>query len=174
MKSQVKSYIDNLFVGAPLCRESVDLRDEILQNCLMRYEDAVALGKSESDAYNEAISSIGDVRPLIEEIAAKEECGATRCAYEAVLDTKVTQGYVKKKREDDDEDEEKQQPFAKRIGKRIIWGTVVPLYVIISFLSGAWGVTWLLFICAVLAENILDVAVDIEYERRAKNEEQDN
>ena len=37
MKTEIKAYIDNLFEGAPLCRESVDLKEEIMQNCMMKY-----------------------------------------------------------------------------------------------------------------------------------------
>ena len=72
MKTEIKAYIDNLFEGAPLCRESVDLKEEIMQNCMMRYEDAISLGKGEREAYDTAISSIGDIRPLINEIRKKE------------------------------------------------------------------------------------------------------
>ncbi len=173
MKTEIKAYIDNLFEGAPLCRESVDLKEEILQNSLLRYEDAIALGKGEREAYDVAISSIGDVRPLIDEIRRKEGVASEGYAFEAVLDNTPKNKDKKKSKKNDDEDE-KNLPFGQKIGRKIIWGSVVPLYLIISFISGMWGFTWLLFICAIFAENILDVSFEIIEKRREDNEKKHN
>ena len=174
MKTEIKAYIDNLFEGAPLCRESVDLKEEIMQNCMMRFEDALSLGKSEREAYDAAISSIGDVRPLIEEIRQKEGVSATGYAFEAVLDKNEGKKKAKKASKDNEEDEDKNLPFGQKIGRKIIWGSVVPIYLIVSFLSGMWGFTWLLFICAIFAENILDVTFEIIEKRREDNEKKHN
>ncbi len=167
MKNRIKYYIDNLFEGAPLCRESVDLKEEILHNTLLRYDDAVSAGKGEDAAYEAAIAGIGDVNPLIDEIRAKE--GAT-FAYEAVLDKSAEKSAEKGDGDDEDEKEKKPMPFAKKIGKRIIWGSAVPIYLIFSVLSGAWGTSWLIFICALLVDNGLDIVVDMLEERKRKND----
>ena len=51
-----------LFAGAP---NSADIKQEILQNSLDRYDDLISQGKSPEAAYTLAISGIGDITGLL-------------------------------------------------------------------------------------------------------------
>ncbi len=62
MREQLKSYVDLLFAGAP---EAADMKQEILQNTLDRYDDLVARGKSPEAAYRLSISGIGDINEIL-------------------------------------------------------------------------------------------------------------
>ena len=62
MREQLIKYIDLLFAGAP---EAEDIKQEILQNTLDRYDDLIDQGKSPEAAYRLAISGIGDVNELL-------------------------------------------------------------------------------------------------------------
>jgi len=62
MKEQLKSYIDLLFAGAP---NATDIKQEILQNTLDRYDDLIVQGKTPQAAYQLAISGIGDINELL-------------------------------------------------------------------------------------------------------------
>lgn len=62
MKDQLKSYVDLLFAGAP---DAEDIKQEILQNTLDRYDDLIDQGKSPEAAYRLAISGIGDINELL-------------------------------------------------------------------------------------------------------------
>ncbi len=66
MREKLIAYVNNLFRGAPETERNRELREEILQNTLDRFDDAVAQGSSEEAAYTQAVSSIGDVSRLIE------------------------------------------------------------------------------------------------------------
>lgn len=66
MKEQIEAYIDSLFGGAALTVRNAELRQEILQHTLDRYDDLIAAGKSEQDAFDEAVAGIGDVSELYE------------------------------------------------------------------------------------------------------------
>ena len=65
MKERIKEHIDNLLKNAPRTRRVVDLHEELLSGCLDKYDDLVASGAHEEDAYNEVISGIGDIEELI-------------------------------------------------------------------------------------------------------------
>ena len=56
-------YVDLLFAGAP---GAEDMKQEILQNTLDRYDDLISQGKSEEAAYRLAISGIGDINELLD------------------------------------------------------------------------------------------------------------
>lgn len=67
MREQLIKYIDLLFAGAP---HADDIKQEILQNTLDRYDDLIAQGKSPESAYSLAISGIGDIHEILEQPSA--------------------------------------------------------------------------------------------------------
>ncbi len=72
MKEQIEAYIDSLFAGAALTVRNAELRQEILQHTLDRYDDLIAAGKSEQAAFDEAVAGIGDVSELYERKKAEK------------------------------------------------------------------------------------------------------
>ncbi len=62
MREQLIQYINLLFAGAP---DSEDIKQEILQNTLDRYDDLLAQGKQPEAAYSLAISGIGDINEIL-------------------------------------------------------------------------------------------------------------
>ena len=62
MREQLEQYVSLLFAGTP---DSEDMKQEILQNTLDRYDDMIDQGKSPEAAYRLAISGIGDINELM-------------------------------------------------------------------------------------------------------------
>lgn len=62
MREQLTQYVNLLFAGA---KDADEIRAEILQNTLERYDDLVAQGKSPEAAYRLAIGGIGDVNEIL-------------------------------------------------------------------------------------------------------------
>lgn len=62
MREQLIQYVTLLFAGADDCE---DIRQEILQNTLDRYDDLIAQGKVPEAAYRLAISGIGDISEIL-------------------------------------------------------------------------------------------------------------
>lgn len=62
MKEQLTQYVNLLFAGAP---GSEEIKQEILQNTLDRYDDLIDQGKSPEAAYRLAISGIGDINEIL-------------------------------------------------------------------------------------------------------------
>ena len=62
MREQLTKYIDLLFAGA---EDADDIKQEILQNTLDRYDDLIGQGKTPESAYSLAISGIGDISELL-------------------------------------------------------------------------------------------------------------
>ena len=62
MKDKLTQYIDLLFAGTPA---ATDVKQEILQNTLDRYDDLIAQGKSPEAAYQLAITGIGDISEIL-------------------------------------------------------------------------------------------------------------
>lgn len=62
MREHLIQYVELLFAGAP---DSMEIKQEILQNTLDRYDDLIAQGKPEEAAYRLAISGIGDINEIL-------------------------------------------------------------------------------------------------------------
>ncbi len=65
MNERLRNHINLLFEGAPQTRRALDLKEELFTNLIERYNDLVASGVSEEDAYKNAVANIGDVSELI-------------------------------------------------------------------------------------------------------------
>lgn len=62
MREKLISYVNLLFAGNTDCD---DIRQEILQNTLDRYDDLIADGKAPEAAYRLAIGGIGDINEIL-------------------------------------------------------------------------------------------------------------
>ena len=66
MREKISVYVEGLFSDAALTIRNAEVQQEILQHALDRYDDLIAAGKSEQEAYDEVVSGIGDVSELYE------------------------------------------------------------------------------------------------------------
>lgn len=75
MKNKLRAYIDNLFADAPKTRKAFELREELLSNLNAKYDDLIGRGYSEEEAYQAAVSGIGDVSELISALGGGDPFG---------------------------------------------------------------------------------------------------
>lgn len=80
MREQIQAYVNGLFADAALTIRNAEVRQEILQHTLDRYDDLVASGKPEQEAYGEAVAGIGDVSELYEHKPAEKQAEAPKSA----------------------------------------------------------------------------------------------
>lgn len=71
----MRVHIETLFEKAPKTRKAYELKEELLANSEERYQDLVASGVSQEDAFKHVVSSIGNVTELfqgLEELNEKD------------------------------------------------------------------------------------------------------
>ncbi|MCM1188794.1 MAG: permease prefix domain 1-containing protein [bacterium] len=71
MKEKIRRHMEELFSEAPKTRKAIDLKEELTQNAIEKYEDLVGEGYREEDAFQNVIGSIGDVSELFEVLEEK-------------------------------------------------------------------------------------------------------
>ena len=71
MYEKFRKKVDELFENAPETNRARELKEELLANLMDKYNDLIASGKSEEEAFNIAISGIGDVDELIRGLKEK-------------------------------------------------------------------------------------------------------
>lgn len=72
MYEKFRKKVDELFENAPETNRARELKEELLANLMDKYNDLVALGKGEEEAFNIAIAGIGDVEELIRGLKEKD------------------------------------------------------------------------------------------------------
>ena len=209
MREQLIQYVNLLFAGVS---DSEDIKQEILQNTLDRFDDLVAQGKSPEAAYRLAISGIGDINEIlgfahgntftpsdnpIQEIKPETEEDIKRkkiravavamyilCALPLIILGDLGFGnlglcltlalvacatylmLITSRKDDEDEVEEKHKketkhPLKESIGN-IIWIVGLIAYLGISFSTGAWYITWLIFPIMACARGLSDAIIDLK------------
>lgn len=73
MNKRIRSMIDEIFSEMKMTAENLALRDELMANAQARYEDSIAQGKSEEEAFVEVAASLEDVYGLLEEMKRMDE-----------------------------------------------------------------------------------------------------
>lgn len=213
MREQLIQYVNLLFAGV---QDSEEIKQEILQNTLDRFDDLVAQGKSPEAAYRLAISGIGDineilgtvspspvspahvgsqsVQPETEEDIKRKKIRAFAiamyilCALPLIimgdlgLDnlglclTLAMVAYATylmittAKKDDDEEKEEKKamHPLKESIGN-LIWVIGLIAYFAVSFTTGAWYITWLIFPIIACTRGLSDAIIDLKEAKKYEN-----
>lgn len=211
MKDQLINYVELLFAGSS---DSGEIKQEILQNTLDRYDDLIAQGKSPQAAYSLSISGIGDVSELLvqkgsatadpdfkesHEVTGKEEerkkQRAAAIAFYILcpvplfilsdfgLDTLglcltllliaaataliIIAGNKKPiETESSYEYPNPGQPASRRelrgSIRAMIWAVGLGVYFIMSFMTGAWYLTWLVFPITACTSGLVNACMDLK------------
>ncbi|MGN0776594.1 MAG: DUF4097 family beta strand repeat-containing protein [Candidatus Ventricola sp.] len=89
MNKRIRSMVDEIFAEMKMTAENLALRDELMANAQARYEDSVAQGKSEEEAFVEVAASLEDVCGLLEEMKRMDETPKAEPAEETVPELKI-------------------------------------------------------------------------------------
>ena len=210
MNERLRNKVDELFAGAPRTRRANDLKEELLANLTDKYNDLIAAGKSEDEAYNDVVDGIGDVDELLRglkesDVFNYEKREKERRKYALTLAVSVSlyilsvvimilgvsvfgdsgvisvcimlaiiavatgliiyatvsrPKYVKEDGSMVEEFKEWKSVHSERNKilqsvKSIMWTLIVVVYLLISFMSGEWGITWIIFIIGAALERII-------------------
>ncbi len=200
MRAQLEQYVNLLFAGAP---EAAEVKQEILQNTLDRYDDLIAQGKSPEAAYRLAISGIGDINEILGQptspVAPAEPASETEkwknparaavlramgvaafilCPVPVLAEQDVEgvigllimvacgvvlmilAAFVAGKQEKD-APRTPQEKLRKSLNS-LVWTVAAVVYLILSFLTQAWAVTWLIFPTTVAVNSLLEAILDLK------------
>ena len=208
MREQLQQYVELLFAGAP---DSEDIKQEILQNTLDRYDDLIAQGKVPEAAYRLAITGIGDINEILgsaaqvipaapaREVHPEEDAAAAKrkriraiaiglyiiciipliilnelglgilglCATLSIVAV-ATVAIIQNQEPDDEEDiHQSRKPDSPR-GElhrsiRFLIGIITLIvYLAVSFLTGAWYITWLIFPLSGAVKGLVRAILDLK------------
>lgn len=220
MSAKIKNYIEVLFSDVPRTKKSVELKEEMLSNMTDRYNDYVAEGKSENQAYSLVVANLGDIDEMLAEVMPTESDKKQADFYRVRNAKNITIAVVlyilspfsliaiseiggafisgvdmgtvgvlvmflliaiatgilvynsmsmPKEFKTPDEDDAFSQKLSKtpegrklKAAMNIYWSIITILYFCISFLSGAWSITWIIFLIAGVLDSIIKTIYEIK------------
>lgn len=68
LNKRIRNMIDAIFAEMKMTAENLALRDELMANAQARYEDMIAQGKTEDEAFAQVAASLEDVNDLLREM----------------------------------------------------------------------------------------------------------
>ena len=182
MREQLIQYVELLFAGA---RDCEDVKQEILQNTLDRYDDLIAEGKVPEAAYRLAITGIGDINEILGSQpshaapqpnqsgpeADSDKCRRLQrgiaiacfilcpvplllCVVEGQVMIGITMMLViiavgtmlmVVSGKDQVQPPRRHNSLFVSIAMSLLWPLATIVYFLISFSTGAWHLTWLVF-----------------------------
>lgn len=71
MNEKIRRHMDQLFEDAPKTKRALELKEEMTQNAIEKYQDLLNQGFGEEDAYQSVVRSIGDVTELFEQLEVR-------------------------------------------------------------------------------------------------------
>lgn len=90
MNNKIKNYVDVLFNDIPNTRKASELKEEILSNLSEHFESHLQEGKSENQAYTDALSDLGDIDELLESLTPERELKVKIDEYRKIRAKKVS------------------------------------------------------------------------------------
>lgn len=215
MKDKLRNFIESLFEKKKKNKQTIELKEEMLQNLIDKYNDLVDSGKSSEAAYNIATASIGDIHELIRQIEKREENnplfeqnydkGRKRfalllsisvmlyilCVVPVILLEDSVLGVVimfvmvaiatglilynnmtkpKYLKKDSTVVEEFKEWKANSTEKntlyqsitKVMWSCITILYFIVSFLTMAWHITWIIFLIGSAIQGIIRAIFELK------------
>lgn len=217
MIEKLKNYIEYIFEDAPKTKEVVELKEEMLQNLIDKYQDLINEGKNSEAAYNIATASIGDVNQLIEQLKYKSMASGTfekelnKVRMRSAILTSIAvmlyilsvvpvillgnngneiigvvlmfiliavatgliifnsmskPKYLKKDQTMVEEFKEwkandVERNTAYKATTSALWSIVTVIYFIVSFLTSAWYITWVIFLIGGAVQSIIKAVFEL-------------
>ena len=214
MKEKLIQYVDLLFAGAT---GSEEIKQEILQNTLDRYDDLIAEGRSPESAYRIAISGIGDINEILGQGFQTRSSAATApsapspckgsskdsstkkilravavglyiislvpliilsemhmatlgfCATLGICAVATVMIVLGSKSQENEQYAPPYPPKSSSPSKALcesichtLWVVALVLFFLISFLTGAWFITWLIFPVAGAVQGLIKAIFDLK------------
>ena len=200
MRNQLVTYVNLLFAGSP---GAEDIKEEILQNTLDRYDDLIAQGRTPEAAYSLSISGIGDLSEILGGHAAPADSSAPAAPAESesvrgkrrflrgvavalyiacpvplfllqnewglclllllVAAATALMVFAGKSREEQKEEHPcTPQEKLKKSVSDLIWTVGTVVYFVVSFLTMAWHITWIIFPLLGAIEGLVKACIDLK------------
>ncbi len=208
MKEQLIQYVDLLFAGT---RDCEDIKQEILQNTLDRYDDLIAEGKSPEAAYRLAIIGIGDVNEILGTAKATAPNTAAPspkqkkadddtplkklmraiavglyilcpvpvivlgnmpgleiigvCGLLAIVALATVLIMLGSPKEDSKKEKQEDSSPRSQLHKSIdsaVWAVGLAVYFALSFATGAWYITWVIFPIIGAVQGLIKAILDLK------------
>jgi len=145
MKNELEKRIKKIVEEAGTAA-AAEKASELTDSLSAQYDEALSKGRTELEAYKEALSNIDEIKKIISEMPS-------------------TDAEIEKK-----ESAQRFKNSKKFIGKisELMWLLIIIMYFLVSFSTGKWHLTWLIFIWGSINQSLLEMVKSYNKEKNLK------
>ncbi|HEX3022518.1 MAG TPA: permease prefix domain 1-containing protein [Lachnospiraceae bacterium] len=151
MDERIYKYIEDLFKDTPCTKDTLDLKEEMIQNLQEKYVDLLEQGNTKESAYSTVIANIGDIHMILDEMNGYEE----NCKENHDVKHEVKQSIISKMITD-------VHPKGRNIRRAIsllIWSVSILFYLVLATTTSEWIISLFVFLFAVILEGIINIYI---------------
>ncbi len=186
----IRNYLEAMFAQLPDTAEVRQAKDEMLQMMEDRYHGLIDGGMKENEAVGTLITEFGDIDELRESLsegegehstAERKAAGDERKQSTVQPDSRENSHSSQRTPEScqdrpyrEEKSEERKMIYpnpACEIFMEFYWETIVCLYLIWSFLTFDWWVTWIIWPVAAVVHGVMEKSLKLYAERKEEEAE---
>jgi hypothetical protein len=148
----IKNYLDALFLKLPDTYEARNAKRDLLALTEDKYEELIREGMAEHEAVGRVISDFGN----LDEIA--DDLGFEKMPDGSFRESGKSENYggSKSSSKKDDDDEVYYENKTVATIMEVFWPSVVCIYLIWSFITFDWHITWIIFVIGAIVRKIVE------------------
>ncbi len=147
----IKNYLDAMFLKLPDTYEVRNAKKDLLALTEDKYEELIREGMAEHEAVGRVISDFGNLDEIAADLGLEKMADGT---FKEPGRNENYSGNQSSKKEDDDEVYYENKTLAAVMD--VFWQTITCIYLIWSFITFDWGITWIIWPVAVIVKNIIE------------------
>lgn len=132
----IRQYLDNMFYGIVLTQRVRQAKERLLEMMEDKYQALISQGYKENEAVGQVISEFGNLQEIAGELDIQQD-----------IQHKQQPGFVRR--------------YLKahwRLISGLYWPAVTLLYLVISLVTGNWGLGWMVWPIAALLQVVVSGA----------------
>ena len=148
----IKNYLDAMFLKLPDTYEVRNAKRDLLALTEDKYEELIREGMAEHEAVGRVISDFGNLDEIASDLGLEKMADGSYREPGRNEDFSGSQAVSGKK--DDDEVYYENKIVATIM--EVYWSTIVCVYLIWSFVTFDWHITWIIFVIGAIVKTIIE------------------
>lgn len=133
----IRSYIETMFSNWPVTEATIRVKTQLLEIMEDKYQELIDQGHSSNEAIGQVISEFGNIEELRQELGIEYQVNADEIPLPDLVE------------------QERQKQVWGKILMDNYWIVISVFYFIMSFVTGWWHISWIIFVLAVVGESVI-------------------
>ena len=146
MYDKIRNHIDTLFEGIPESEKALALKEKVYADTAGKYNNFISDGMEPDEAFTNAVNSIEDIHSMLPAPDSSYKKDSTYLPESKEMPVSYA------------DEQERKLKFVKSLRGSVsvtLWMITILGYIVLSFFTGQWQITWIIFVLAGLVQGLI-------------------